>query len=229
MNEILLVDDNRAFASTLRGDLEIEGFAVDVAPDVQTAHRCIAHRMPGLVLLEIMLAGESGYNLMQALRDRGVRLPLIVLTACRDEKDVLRGFALGADDFMTKPVNFAELLARVRALLRRASPGFDNEPPRIQFGEIEVHPAARMVRRDGETVALRPMEFDLLMALLRRRDRIVSREELQRDVWGSRPMSRTIDTHIASLRQKLEREPASPRHVVTVRSFGYMLRSRAAS
>lgn len=221
---ILLVDDNHAFASALCGNLEIEGFTVDVAPDIQAAHRCIALHVPALILLDIMVAGRSGCDLLQALRDRGVEVPSIVLAARPDEAEMLRGFALGAADFMTKPVHFSELLARIRALLRRVSPGFESQSPRIRFGDIEVHPATRVVRRSGETVALRPKEFDLLMALLRRHDRIVSRDELLLEVWGPRKMSRTVDVHIATLRQKLEPEPASPRYVMTVRAFGYMLR-----
>ncbi len=226
---ILLVDDNHAFASALRGNLEIEGFTVDVAHDVPGARHCIALHRPALIVLDIMVAGQSGHDLLQALRDDGVEVPTIVLTARGDESEVLRGFALGADDFVTKPVNLPELLARIRALLRRVSPGFESTSPTIRFGEIEIDPAARIVRRDGEPVALRPKEFDLLMALLRRHDHIVSREELLQDVWGGRTMSRTIDAHIASLRQKLEREPASPQHVMTVRAFGYMLRWQGAS
>ena len=227
---ILLVNTNQAFASTLCGALEIEGFTVDVAPDAEAAHRCIALHAPALIVLDIMAAGQSGCDQLQSLRDHGVHdVPVIVLMACSDEAEVLRGFALGADDFMTKPVHLPEFLARVRALVRRVHPGFARTSPMIRFGEIEVHPAARMVRRGGETVALRPKEFDLLMALVRRRDRIVSRDEIMLDVWGPGTTGRTVDTHIASLRQKLERDPASPRHVMTVRAFGYMLRWHAVN
>jgi len=227
---ILLVNTNQAFAATLRGALEIEGFVVDVAHEAEAAHRLIALHAPALIVLDIMTAGQSGCDQLQALRDHGVRdVPVIVLMACSDEAEVLRGFALGADDFMTKPVHLPEFLARVRALVRRVHPGFARTSPVIRFGEIEVHPAARMVRRGGEMVALRPKEFDLLMALVRRRDRIVSRDEIMLDVWGPGTTGRTVDTHIASLRQKLERDPASPRHVMTVRAFGYMLRWHAVN
>ncbi len=182
---ILLVNANHAFASTLCGALEIEGFTVDIAPAVEEAHQCMALHAPALIVLDIMAAGESGCDLLQALRDHGVHdVPVIVLMACSDETEVLRGFALGADDFMTKPVHLPEFLARVRALVRRVSPEFASASPMIRFGDIEVQPAARMVRRGGETVALSPKEFDLLMALVRRRDRIVSREEILQDVLG---------------------------------------------
>ncbi len=227
---ILLVNTNHAFASALCGALEIEGFMVDVAPDAEGAHRCIALHTPALIVLDIMAAGQSGCDLLQALRDHGVHdVPVIVLMAGSDETEVLRGFALGAADFMTKPVHLPEFLARVRALVRRVSPEFASTSPMIRFGDIEVQPAARMVRRGGETVALSPKEFDLLMALVRRRDRIVSRDEILQDVWGPHTTGRTVDTHIATLRQKLERDPASPRHVMTVRAFGYMLRWHAVN
>jgi DNA-binding response OmpR family regulator len=162
------------------------------------------------------------------MRSEGIDVPVVVLTARHDEEDTLRAFGLGADDVIVKPVSLLELLARIRALLRRTRPGFDDlQAQWIRFGEIEVHPATRTVRRAGVPVDLRPKEFDLLVALLRRHNRIVSRAELLRDVWGyhTSAVSRTIDTHMAGLRQKLERNPLYPKHLITVRSAGYMLQS----
>lgn len=225
--KIVIVEDNPHFATTLRNNLEIEGFGVDLAANVADGLGLILTTNPALVILDIMLPGRTGYDLLHALRAAGSDVPVIVLSARRDEEDKLRGFGMGADDFVTKPVSLLELIARIRALLRRARPGFEEAAPQsIRFGDIEVDPATRTVRRDGALVELRPKEFDLLLALLRRHDRIVSRAELLRDVWGYHPSaaSRTIDTHMAGLRQKLERHPLVPRHLLTVRAAGYMLR-----
>jgi DNA-binding response OmpR family regulator len=224
---IVLVEDNVHYASTLRSNLEIEGFIVDPATNLTDARRLIWTQPPALVLLDVMLPGGSGYDLLHEMRTEGLDVPVVVLTARRDEEDTLRGFGLGADDFIVKPVSLLELLARIRAVLRRVRPGFENyEGQWIRFGDIEVHPGSRTVRRAGAVVDLRPKEFDLLIALVMRHDRVVSRAELLRDVWGyhTSAVSRTIDTHIAGLRQKLERNPLHPAHFVTVRSAGYMLR-----
>jgi DNA-binding response OmpR family regulator len=136
----------------------------------------------------------------------------------------VRGLKLGADDYLTKPFGLLELLARVEAILRRARPG--REPEEIlRFGEVEVRPASRTVLRRGEPVALTPKEFDLLRALLVRRGAVASRLELQREIWGyaAAVVSRTVDTHVAELRRKLEEDPASPRHILTARKAGYRL------
>jgi DNA-binding response OmpR family regulator len=227
---VLVVEDNTPFATTLRNNLEIEGFVVDLASSVAQAQQQIVSAPPGLVILDIMLPGRDGYELLRGLRASGSAVPVVVLTARRDEQDKLRGFGLGADDFVTKPVNLLELLARIRALLRRAHPAFVAPTPQwIRFGEIEICPPARAVRRAGLPVELRPREFELLLALFRQHDRVVSRAELLRDVWGyhSSTVSRTVDTHMAGLRQKLEADPLNPRHLLTVRMAGYLLRPHA--
>jgi DNA-binding response OmpR family regulator len=227
---ILVVEDNLHFATTLRNNLEIEGFVVDLAATVTQGIQLIRASRPALVILDVMLPGRDGYDFMRALRAEGADTPVIFLTARGDEDDKLRGFGLGADDFVTKPVTFAELLARLRAVLRRTCRVFDEAAPRwIQFGDVEVNPPTRTVRRGGAAISLRPKEYDLLLALMRNHDRIVSRAELLRDVWGYRTgtMSRTVDTHMAGLRQKLELQPLSPRYLLSVRAAGYMLRWRA--
>jgi DNA-binding response OmpR family regulator len=153
---------------------------------------------------------------------------VLLLTARGDESDKVRGLRLGADDYVTKPFGVLELLARVEALLRRAAGGAGAAGPGPaveRFGDIEVDPASRTVRRNGRTVGLRPMEFDLLLALLRRRGAVASRLDLMREVWGHQAavLSRTVDTHVAELRRKLEKDPAVPRHILTVRKAGYRL------
>jgi DNA-binding response OmpR family regulator len=160
---------------------------------------------------------------------------VLVLTALGEEAHKVRGFRFGADDYVTKPFGLMELLARVDALLRRARRAGseparaalapDEHAPPIRFGDVTVHPATHTVTRGRELVSLRPKEYDLLMALARRGGRLVSRLELLREVWGyhEEVMSRTVDTHIAELRRKLEHDPAAPRHILTVRKAGYRL------
>jgi DNA-binding response OmpR family regulator len=227
---VLLVEDNVYYASALRNNLEIDGLSVDLAGDATAALARMLAMPPALVVLDIMLPGRDGYELLRQMRDKGLDLPVVILTARRDEADKLRGFGLGADDFITKPVSILELIARMRAVLRRAYPRLEPGVLWIRFGDIEVHPATRTVRRRGQEVDLRPKEFDLLLALLRHQDRIVSRSELLRDVWGYQAdtVSRTVDTHMAGLRQKLEDDPLEPRYFMTVRSVGYMMRRTAA-
>jgi DNA-binding response OmpR family regulator len=152
---------------------------------------------------------------------------VLVLTARGDEADKVRGLRSGADDYVTKPFALRELLARVEALLRRSRTA--PEPPapasELRFGDVSVDPATRLVRRAGRPVPLRPKEYDLLDALLRRRGGVVGRSELLREVWGYHQsvLSRTLDTHVGELRRKLEADPAAPRHILTVRKTGYRL------
>lgn len=224
---VLIVEDSAPFAATLRNNLEIEGFLVDVATTVSQGFQRMLDAPPGLVILDVVLPGRDGYELLRTVRGSGNDVPVIVLTARDDEQEKLHGFGLGADDFITKPVHLPELIARIRALLRRAHPSFTTPAPRwIQFGDIEICPAARTVKRNGTSIDLRPKEFDLLLALFRQHDRVVSRAELLRDVWGydASTISRTVDTHMAGLRLKLEADPLHPRHLLTVRTAGYLLR-----
>jgi len=224
--ELLVIEDNEHYAAALRNNLEIEGFVVDVAHDGVLGMLRIRQRVPKLVILDVMLPGRDGYDVLRSLRDEGIQVPVVLLTARKDEADKLRGFGLGADDYITKPVSILELIARIRAVLRRAHGDHDEAPTQIRFGDIEIHPPTRTVRRSGAVIELRPKEYDLLLALLRHRDRIVSRAELLRDVWGYQAdtISRTVDTHVAGLRHKIEADPLNPRHLLTVRSAGYMLK-----
>ena len=154
-------------------------------------------------------------------------MPVLILTARGEEADKVRGLKLGADDYVTKPFGVLELLARVETLLRRKRPvaAAEATAPIERFGEVTVNIATRTVTRDGQPVELAPKEFDLLVALLRRRGAVAWRLELMREVWGydDAVITRTIDTHVAELRRKLERDPATPRHILTVRKIGYRL------
>ena len=225
---ILVVEDNPDLAFGLRNNLEIEGYEVDVAEDGLTGLDLALRSAPDLLVLDLMLPGLDGYRVLQGLRQQGSAIPVLVLTARGDEADKVRGLKLGADDYVTKPFGLLELLARVEALLRRAAPPAsaaipEAAPAPIRFGEVEIDLATRSTRLRGAEVALTPKELDLLLALIGRGGRIATRVELMREVWGHRAaiISRTVDTHVAELRRKLERDPANPRHILTVRKAGY--------
>jgi DNA-binding response OmpR family regulator len=231
MTHVLIVEDNPDLAFGLRNNLEIEGYRVTVAEDGLQGLARARSAAPDLIILDLMLPGLDGYRVLRTLRDEGRSTPVLILTARGEEADKVRGFRLGADDYVTKPFGVLELLARVEALLRRT----EREPkaeraipvPPSKFGEVDVDFAARSVRRRGHPVDLSPMEFDLLAALLRRRGAVASRLELLSEVWGyhTSVVSRTVDTHVAELRRKLETDPANPRHILTVRKAGYRMES----
>jgi DNA-binding response OmpR family regulator len=227
MPRILIVEDNPDLAYGLRTGLEIEGYDVQVAEDGETGLERARGWSPDLVMLDLMLPGMDGYRVLKTLREGGSDVPVLILTARGEEADKVLGFRLGADDYVTKPCGVLELLARVGALLRRsrlaehkgAADGHEH------FGSVEINPASRTVTKEGTPVALSPKEFDLLLALVRRRGAVASRVELLREVWGHRVevMTRTVDIHIAELRRKLEDDPSQPRHILTVWKAGYRL------
>ena len=229
MTRVLVIEDNPDLAYGLRNNLEIEGYDVEVVADGAKGLARARGGDLGLVILDLMLPGMDGFRVLRALRDEGRRVPVLILTARGEESDKVRGLRLGADDYVTKPFGVLELLARVEALLRRATrdPATPEAPQVERFGEVEIVPASRTVRRAGEPVALTPKEYELLVALLRRRGAVASRVELLTEVWGynSAVMSRTVDTHIAELRRKLEENLAAPQHILTVRKTGYRLRT----
>jgi DNA-binding response OmpR family regulator len=229
MRRILLIEDNRNLAIGLRNNLEIEGYQVELATDGSSglAHaRAVRH---DLIILDLMLPGLDGYRVLRALREDGCETPVLILSARGEESDKVLGFRLGADDYVSKPFGLLELLARVDALLRRTNGRGTTAAltERARFGDVEVDPATRSVTRGGVPVPMRPKEFDLLVALVRRGGQVAGREELLREVWGyaTEVISRTVDTHIAELRRKLEPNPAEPSHILTVRKAGYRLQS----
>jgi two-component system alkaline phosphatase synthesis response regulator PhoP len=245
MTRIVVVEDNPDLAFGLRNNLEIEGYEVDVAPDGPAGLAAVRARDPDLVLLDLMLPGLDGFRVLKTLRDEGRQMPVLILTARGEEADKVRGLHLGADDYVTKPFGVLELLARVRALLRRAArdaavvaasaattpvattaaAGNGTTAACARFGAVEIEPAARRVTRAGAEIPLAPLEYDLLQALVRRGGAVATRLDLLREVWGysAAVVSRTVDTHIAELRRKLEEDPARPRHILTVRKVGYRL------
>lgn len=224
MNRVPVVEDNEDLAFGLRNNLEIEGYEVEVAPEGRAGLAAARARRPDLVILDLMLPGLDGFRVLKALRQAADCPPILVLTARGEEADKVRGLKMGADDYVTKPFGLLELLARVEALLRRTQ---RVRGRRLEtFADVEVDVAARAVRRGGRGVDLAPKELDLLLALLEADGAAVSRLDLLRRVWGypSAVVTRTVDTHVAELRRKLEDDPARPRHVLTVRKLGYRLR-----
>jgi len=228
MTKILVVEDNADLAYGLKNNFEIEGYEVEVVEDGATGLLRARSGEPDLIVLDLMLPELDGYRVLRGLREEGVNVPVLILTARGEEADKVLGFRLGADDYVTKPFGVLELMARVSALLRRSGSAAATLPRAgaiERFGEVEIDTAARLVRRAGDQVPLTPMEFDLLVALLRRRGAVASRLDLLREVWGhsSAVLTRTVDTHIAELRRKLEGDPSTPRHILTVRKAGYRL------
>jgi two-component system, OmpR family, alkaline phosphatase synthesis response regulator PhoP len=226
MTRILLIEDNRDLAYGLRNNLEIEGYDVEVAHDGVAGLRMFSNVKPDLTILDIMLPQLDGFRVLKTLRQKDRATPVLLLTAKGEESDKVRGLRMGADDYVTKPFGLLELLARVEALLRRTQPPLTNAHEVHRFGNVEVDAAACSVRRASESVELAPKEFSLLLALLRAGGAVVSRLQLMRQVWGysAAVVSRTVDTHIAELRRKLEENPASPRHIITVRKTGYRIK-----
>lgn len=224
MSRILLIEDNEDLAFGLCNNLEIEGYDVMLATNGRVGLEAAQASAPDLVILDLMLPEMDGFRVLRQFRRENRATPVLVLTARGEEADKVRGLRLGADDYVTKPFGLLELLARVEALLRRA--GGPAEPDeRYRFGTIEVDAEKRSVARGGQPVSLAPKELDLLLALLRREGAVVSRLELLKEVWGytAAVVSRTVDTHIAELRRKLEDDPTHPCHILTVRKAGYRL------
>jgi DNA-binding response OmpR family regulator len=221
---ILVVEDNADLAYGLRNNLEIEGYTVEIAGDGAAGLLRARESTPDLIVLDLMLPQLDGFRVLRELRSSSLMMPVLILTARGEESDKVRGLKLGADDYVTKPFGLLELLARVEALLRRKAPSPSREV--VRFGAIEIDRGARMVTRGGQVVELAPKEFELLIALFDRNGAAVSRLELMRQVWGysDAVITRTIDTHIAELRRKLEQDAANPQHILTVRKVGYRLR-----
>ena len=221
MTSILIIEDNKEYAGTLGANLRREGYDVTLAHNGVDGLACAKTSTPDLIVLDLMLPAMSGYSVLQRLRDAGQATPVLVMTALGTEGEKLRGFALGADDYVVKPCGLLEILARVRALLRRGSPSATSRREE-RLGALSVDFDAREVRRGDELLTLRPKEFDLLAALLRHRGRVVSRDELLREVWGYAPgaESRTVETHLAALRHRLGDDSAT---ILTVRGVGYRI------
>jgi two-component system, OmpR family, alkaline phosphatase synthesis response regulator PhoP len=223
---ILLVEDNHALARSLADHLAMEGYVVEIANNGPSAIEAAAARPPHLMILDLMLPGLNGYDVLEQVRRYNSVMPVLIVSALGEEGDRVRGFRAGADQYLTKPFGLLEFLERVRLLLRRHnSAGSDSRPPGFCLGRVEVDPSARRVVKDGRDVDIAPRAFDLLITLYEADGEVLSRVELLRRVWGHRGavLTRTVDAHIAQLRRSIEDDPARPRHVITVRKAGYRL------
>ena len=222
--KLLVVEDQADLREALRANLAFEGHAVRA---VGTAAQALAelHRdPPDLTVLDLMLPDMDGFRVLRSARRAGYRGAVLVLSARGQESDKVNALDSGADDYVTKPFGLLELLARIAALLRRTlADGTDLGP--VRLGDVEIDARSRTARRAGKPVSLSPKEFDLLLCLVRRQGAAVSRQELLASVWGHAGTveTRTVDTHVAELRRKLESDPARPRRLLTVRKVGYRL------
>ena len=226
MKRVLVVEDQRDLASLLAHNLKQEGLDVRTVEDGREALPTVRSWRPDLVILDLMLPGLDGFEVLRGIRGNGHDIPVLILSARGEEQDKIRGFRLDADQYVTKPFSLVELLERVHALLRRSTrPVADQKAGALTFGDVMVDPAARSVSRRGDIIQLSPKAFDLLLSLIRREGRVATRMELLREVWGygEGVVSRTLDTHIFELRQLIEPDPSEPVHIRTVWRIGYRL------
>jgi two-component system alkaline phosphatase synthesis response regulator PhoP len=222
--KVLIVEDEPGMVVGLRDNFEYDGYEVVVAGDGEAAiSRALndADR-PDIVLLDVMLPKLSGLDVCRRLRAKGFDAPILMLTARRQEMDKVLGLEIGADDYITKPFSVRELMARVRAHLRRSARNHKDLAV-FKFGDVELDFRKYEARRSGQAIELSPREFEILKYLIQRQGETVTREQLLDEVWGydNFPITRTVDNHIAKLRQKLEISAADPRHIITVHRVGY--------
>jgi DNA-binding response OmpR family regulator len=222
VKKILLVDDEPTLVATLKYNLEREGYRVVTAADGEAGLSAARANRPDLILLDLLLPAMDGLEVCRILR-REMTTPILMLTAKTDEIDKVVGLELGADDYVTKPFSMRELLARVRALLRRAETAPAVETEVLIAGELQVDLRRREASRGGEALPLRPKEFELLVFFLRNRGRAFTRDQLLNQIWGYDFVgdTRTVDVHIRWLRQKIEDVPGKPSRLITVRGVGY--------
>jgi DNA-binding response OmpR family regulator len=223
MSLIAVVEDDRSILRGLKDNLEMESYKVITAMDGESGYRLVTEAKPDLILLDLMLPKLSGYELCRKLREKGLTTPILMLTARGDEADRVLGLDIGADDYVTKPFSIRELLARIRALLRRTQPAESVLPDQLGFADVVVDFRRFEASRSDMKLELTRKEYGVLRLLAARAGEVVTRDELLSEVWGfeSYPSTRTVDNHIAGLRAKLEANPAEPKHLLTVHRVGY--------
>ncbi|MEK7405667.1 MAG: response regulator transcription factor [Acidobacteriota bacterium] len=220
MKRILIVEDEASLALALEDDLRREGYAVEVATDGETATRKACCEGWDLIVLDVMLPRKDGFEVCRDLRRSGIRTPILLLTAKTHEAEKVMGLELGADDYVTKPYSARELRARIKALLRRSAA----EIPEIyRFGDAELDFARCELRRGGKAVELTPLEYKLLAAFVRRPGRVLTRQQLLDEVWGSgtHVTERVVDNQVTNLRKRIEPDPERPRYIINLRGLGY--------
>lgn len=222
MSKILIVEDNKNLVTGLAFNLEAQGFTTCAAYDGEEALQAAEKEKPDLVILDIMLPKKDGFQVCRELREKGIEVPVLMLTARGKEADKVMGFELGADDYLAKPFGILELLARVKALLRRREKkilGWD----RIRFGDVDIDFRTHTTTWSGQPIDLTPREYEIMALLVENRGKVVSRTQFLDRIWGydRYPSTRTVDVHLAKLRQKLEPNPASPQYILTVHGLGY--------
>ena len=222
MSRILVIEDDLAILQGVRDNLAYDGYEVLTATDGEAGYRLMREETPDLVILDLMLPRMNGYELCRRVRDEGITTPILMLTARSEEMDRVLGLDLGADDYVSKPFSVPELLARVRAILRRTqSPAA--LPDTLRFGDVEVDFQRYEARKAGQPVQMSRKELGVLRCLASREGEVVTREELLDEVWGydHYPSTRTVDNHIASLRAKVEEDASNPYYLLTVHGVGY--------
>jgi len=226
MADLLIVDDDVNLASLLSEFLDGHGHSVRVAHDGREAMRTLFSRRPDLVILDVTMPGQDGWTTLSRIRELS-DLPVIMLTARSEESDVLRGFSLGSDDYVTKPFSFAELAARIQAVMIRSLDDPSASESLLVQGDLEVDLSGRRVRRAGALISLTPTEFKLLVALMKRPGVVVSADELVREVWGPEYSAEVgyVRRYIWHLRNKLEPDPENPRYLHNERGHGYRFQS----
>ncbi len=220
---MLIVEDDEDILMGLHDFFEMQGYGVDTA---QTGEEAAAKMTPGqydIVLLDVMLPQKSGFEILEESQQNGFDAPILMLTARGEHENVLKGFGLGADDYVVKPFNAEELSARVRAILTRTLPPSEAPMDVYRIGEVEINFTTHVAHRNGDEVNFTALEFDILRYLIENKGRTVTRKQLLKDVWGIEQeiITRTIDRHMASVRKKVEPAPSSPRYIETVYGIGY--------
>src|SRR5262245_36831607 len=220
--KVLIIEDEPEMLAGLRDNFEFEGFEVVAAKDGVQALDVASATKPDLIILDVMLPRMSGLDVCRQLRAKGAAMPIIMLTARGQEVDKVIGLEVGADDYVTKPFSIKELLARARAHLRRASRQV-TDIDQYSFGDINISFSKHQLLKRGRALELSPREFDILKYFIQRRGEAITRDQLLDAVWGYHnfPLTRTVDNHIAKLRQKLEDVPAEPVYIITIHRVGY--------
>jgi DNA-binding response OmpR family regulator len=227
---ILIIEDERGLRIAVKDELEFEGFEVDVADDGPTGLAAIRRSPPDLVVLDLMLPGRNGFHICQTVRAEGIQTPIIVVTARDQEVDKVRGLELGADDYLTKPFGLAELVARIRAVLRRGRKNEDASEI-LEVRPIRVDLRRHRAFKGASELQLTDMEFRILVLLLKHPGEVITRDDFLKQVWGEDVYvsHRTVDTHVATLRKKIEDDVENPVYIRSVRNVGYRFRENTIS